>query len=113
MGLLVDSGYEVRVAFDGAEGLDVLADWPADLVVLDLIMPRVDGCSFLTALTMSPGSARPLVLVWSVADTAELDRARSLGATDCLARSATAPRDLLSTIARLLDARTSENPSAI
>jgi CheY-like chemotaxis protein len=100
--LLSHSGYEAVVAFDGQEGLEILARWPADLVLLDLIMPRLDGWAFLGQLAARPQCNRPTVLVWSVAATEELDRARRLGATDCLPRTSTGPEQLLLAIERLL-----------
>jgi CheY-like chemotaxis protein len=40
--------YSVREAANGHEALSVLARWRADLIVLDLMMPEMDGRSFLT-----------------------------------------------------------------
>ena len=53
-------------------------------------MPRLDGWGFLTALQGDAPDPRPSVLVWSVASEDELERARLLGAVECLARSKTA-----------------------
>jgi len=100
--LLNRSGYEAAVAFDGREGLDILHTWHADLVLLDLIMPRLDGWAFLHELASEPESDRPSVLVWSVAADDDLDRARRLGATDCLARTNTGPDQLLQAVERLI-----------
>jgi two-component system KDP operon response regulator KdpE len=36
-------GYDIRVANDGEMALEILKDWPADLVLTDLSMPRLDG----------------------------------------------------------------------
>ncbi len=47
---LQGSSYEVRVAGNGQEGLEVLADWSPDLIVLDLIMPVMDGETFYVSL---------------------------------------------------------------
>jgi CheY-like chemotaxis protein len=101
--LLSRSGYEAVVAFDGREGLDILQTWHADLVLLDLIMPRLDGWAFLHELASEPETDRPTVLVWSVAAADDLDRARRLGATDCLVRTSTGPDQLLRAIERLLE----------
>jgi CheY-like chemotaxis protein len=101
--LLLECNYEPRVAMDGRQALNVLTQWPADLVILDLIMPGMDGWAFLGQLAHSPSISRPLVVVWSVALKEELDRARGLGATECLARGSTGPQQLLDTVARLLE----------
>ena len=104
--LLVSEGYEARIATDGGAALRELATWPADLVLLDLIMPGMDGWEFLERRAASHELARAVVLVWSVAEPTELERARELGAAECLPRATTTPGTLLATVARLLVART-------
>lgn len=47
--LFEDEGFEVREAADGQEALEMLADDPPDAMVLDLMMPRVDGHGVLRA----------------------------------------------------------------
>ena len=48
---LVDAGYAVASAADGADALDQLHDHPADAILLDLMMPVMDGWSFLDAIS--------------------------------------------------------------
>jgi CheY-like chemotaxis protein len=45
--LLVDEGYEVRAATNGRDALTVLASWRPDVILLDLMMPEMDGWAFL------------------------------------------------------------------
>jgi CheY-like chemotaxis protein len=101
--ILEEAGYETRVAFDGNEGLGVLAEWRADLVVLDLHMPRFDGWYFLEQLQRTPARRHPIVLVWSVSGADELETARRLGAAQCLPAVSTGPDQLLKAIERLLN----------
>jgi CheY-like chemotaxis protein len=102
--LLAEQGYELRCAPDGQVGLDVLAEWPADLVVLDLYMPRLDGWTFLRKVGdhQPLAGGRPITVVWSVAAPEELEDARRLGAEACLFVPNTSPDVLLETVARLL-----------
>ena len=44
--ILEAEGYEVRVAENGVDALAVLADWVPDAILLDLMMPRIDGPTF-------------------------------------------------------------------
>jgi two-component system, chemotaxis family, chemotaxis protein CheY len=44
----LDEGYNVRTAAHGREALEVLRTWPAKLVLLDLMLPIMDGWVFLT-----------------------------------------------------------------
>ena len=48
---LVDAGYAVAKAADGADALDQLRDHPADAILLDLMMPVMDGWTFLAEMS--------------------------------------------------------------
>ncbi len=47
--LLVDEGYDVRAAANGRDALAVLATWRPDVILLDLMMPEMDGWAFLAS----------------------------------------------------------------
>ncbi|MCB8821902.1 response regulator [Microvirga rosea] len=55
--LLGDEGFRVIVANNGKQGLERLAEWPADLIMLDFMMPILDGPSTFAALKANPGTA--------------------------------------------------------
>lgn len=78
-------GMAVETAADGAEALAMLNGLPFDLVVLDLMMPRVDGMQVLQAL--KGRSEKPRILVLSARDHVQ-DRvdALNLGADDYLVK---------------------------
>ncbi len=103
--LLADEGYETRIARDGLAAIDALGEWPADLVLLDLMMPHLNGWDFLARRAREPALARSPVVVWSVAPTVELDRARQLGADECLPGGTTNPDDLLEVVSDVLTRR--------
>ena len=63
--LLEDEGYAVRRAFDGQEALDKIAREPVDLVVTDVMMPRIDGVT-LTQRLRARGDRTPVVLMSAV-----------------------------------------------
>ena len=76
---LGDGGHDVVTAANGAEGLGVVAREQPDLVVLDLMMPVMDGYEFLDHLRKMPGRERtPAVVVSAVATGGY---SRRLGAT--------------------------------
>ena len=80
---LLDSGLPVRVdeAEDGEEGLALIAALEPDLVILDLVMPRVSGLGVLLALQEYPPEQRPHILVVSqVSSVALADQVLDLGA---------------------------------
>jgi CheY-like chemotaxis protein len=64
--LLAEEGYDVRAARDGAEAFTMI-DWAPDLILLDLMLPVMDGYQFLRQLRASPQGAHIPVLVLSAA----------------------------------------------
>jgi two-component system alkaline phosphatase synthesis response regulator PhoP len=63
-------GYEVRIAEDGRSGLTTAREWPADLVILDLIVPELDGYGVLKA--MRAGGLRiPVIILSSRSEEAD------------------------------------------
>ena len=61
--LLQSKGYEIMLAQDGLEALDVLKKKPADLILLDVQMPRMDGYTFIMKKTADPAIAKIPVIV--------------------------------------------------
>jgi CheY-like chemotaxis protein len=103
--LLVEDGYDVHVTYDGVAAIQGVTDWQPDLILLDLFMPRLDGWGFLEYRARAPAISDTPVLVWSVGSRDDLDRARQLGATECLSRVGSDPDGLLASVARLVRTR--------
>jgi two-component system, OmpR family, alkaline phosphatase synthesis response regulator PhoP len=72
-------GYEVRIAPDGPKGLALARDWPADLVILDLMLPMMDGYEVLRALR-GGGSRVPVIILSARAEEADKIRGFRLDA---------------------------------
>jgi two-component system, OmpR family, alkaline phosphatase synthesis response regulator PhoP len=68
--VIVESGgYEVRVAYDGQEGLDAVAEEKPDLIVLDVMMPVMNGHAACARLKADKTTASiPIILLTAVAD---------------------------------------------
>jgi CheY-like chemotaxis protein len=78
--LLQIEGYEVAQAADGLEALQRLEETRCDLVLLDLLMPRMDGISFIERVRDDVRYAGlPIFLITAVHDHTTLTRARSMG----------------------------------
>ena len=59
-----DVGYTVHTAANGVQGLEVMAEHPPDLVILDFTMPLLDGAGVLAAMQGDPAlSTVPVVLI--------------------------------------------------
>jgi CheY-like chemotaxis protein len=97
--ILESSDYDVRVAFDGQEALDVLNHFDPDLILLDLKMPNVDGLEFLNAYNERKPSNRAKVILFSNFDLQEeIEEAYRLGIDKYLLKAWASPRDLLKII---------------
>jgi CheY-like chemotaxis protein len=84
--LLGSEGFEVLSAADGSEAMALLYDGvaaggkPVDLVLLDVLMPRMDGVAFLQAMRADPRFRdTPVIGLTGISDTGRLSRLRELG----------------------------------
>ncbi len=67
--IIASGGYDVRVAYDGAEGLEAVAAEKPDLIVLDVMMPVMNGHEACAKLKANPATAKiPIILLTAVAD---------------------------------------------
>ena len=68
--VIVESGgYDVRVAYDGQEGLEAVAEEKPDLIVLDVMMPVMNGHAACARLKADKATASiPIILLTAVAD---------------------------------------------
>lgn len=77
--VLVDHGYAVREARHGVEGLERLDEEPTDLILLDLLMPELDGFGVLDALRARASRVPVIVLTADIQET-QKKRCLDLGA---------------------------------
>jgi phosphoserine phosphatase RsbU/P len=78
-------GHEVLIAGNGREALDVLAARPIDLVLLDIMMPEMDGFQVLERMRSDPVLRLvPVIMISAVDEIDSVARAIELGATDYL-----------------------------
>jgi DNA-binding response OmpR family regulator len=97
-------GYETTTALDGADGLrKVVADKP-DLVILDIMMPEIDGFEVLKVLKDNP-ETQPIPVIMLTAFPTDENVARSYGLdSDCFIPKPFEPEVLLMVVQRLLTA---------
>lgn len=78
--VLSDGGYEAEAARNGRDALEVLDRWPADVIVLDLMMPVMDGWTF--AQRMKEKWSIPFVVLSAATDV--IKHAEQMGAADVM-----------------------------
>ncbi|MBI2763234.1 MAG: response regulator [Chloroflexi bacterium] len=78
-------GHVVREAEDGRQALDRLGAEPFDVVLLDLVMPEMDGYTTLEAIKKDPGLRHiPVIVISGVEDIASIVRCIEIGTIDYL-----------------------------
>ncbi|CAA9379141.1 MAG: hypothetical protein AVDCRST_MAG64-501 [uncultured Phycisphaerae bacterium] len=93
------SGYDAVGAGNGAEALAEVDAAPVDLILLDLMMPKVDGVMFLEALRNRPGgTAVPVLVLTAVPNGSLLTRVKALGAAAVLRKAGFDLDELLAAI---------------
>ena len=94
--LLKHEGYEATAAENGRAALDVLGVTPPDLILLDLMMPELDGLEMLEILQKHPQwKALPVVVLTAMSDTHTIRRAEQLGAREYLVKATFSLADML------------------
>jgi CheY-like chemotaxis protein len=85
--------HEVREARDGAEGLQALRDWPADIAIVDFHMEPIDGVEFTRMIRNAKDSRNPylpIIMMTGFADRPRVVEARDAGVTELVVKPVTA-----------------------
>jgi DNA-binding response OmpR family regulator len=104
--LMSKAGYEVRTATDGEEGFAEVLRAPPDLVLLDVMMPKLDGFSVCQAIRQNPDlkDVRVIMLTARGRD-AEREKGLALGADDYITKPFST-QDAIARVKAVLEAAT-------
>lgn len=103
---LSKSGFDVQLATDGNEALEVLQTFVPDLILLDLVMPNRDGFSTLQAIRENKDLPQmPVIVASNLGQKEDFDKAMSLGATDFVIKSDVSLDELIAKIQKHLPAK--------
>lgn len=82
---LEKAGYEVVTAMDGISALEKAQEMDPDLILLDILIPKMNGFLVFEALKDEPITAEtPVIFISAKAEEEDLEKARKLGAADFL-----------------------------
>src|SRR5262249_37271712 len=80
---LADTEYEVRIASDGESTLKIAREWQPDLVLLDVMMPKLSGFEVCKRLKSDPGTRDVAVIMVTALDQpSDIERAVDVGTND-------------------------------
>lgn len=87
MALELEPGFEVRICASGAEALEIAPQWRPDLILLDVMMPEMDGPAVLAGLRdIAETAATPVVFITARTQQQEVAQLRALGAEGVIAK---------------------------
>jgi len=96
-------GYQTRVAGDGQAGLELAAKEEPDLILLDMLMPTLNGLEFLRRFDAPAKHPRTKIIVFSnMSVPSDVKDAMQLGATKYLTKSSFTPKEIESIIQEVL-----------
>jgi len=100
---LTREGYEVSLARDGEQGLEQIKAIKPEVVLLDILMPKLDGFGVLAKLH-SDGliSTLPVIIISNSGQPVEIDRALKLGARDYLVKAEFSPDEVVQKVRKVL-----------
>ena len=103
---LTRKGYDVVAAADGAEALSQAGQQKPDLILLDVIMPKLQGYEVLKRLKADPATSDiPVIMMSNLAQEADIREALDAGAVSYLVKSNVGLAQLIAKVSEALAAR--------
>lgn len=102
--VLTNAGFKVEVAVDGSEGLTKCRAGGYDLVLLDVMLPKMDGVGILNELKKNPPKIpnKNIYLLTNLTHDPILTEAVSLGAIDVILKTDVNPDELVKKVTEIL-----------
>ncbi|MDB5178609.1 MAG: phoP [Patescibacteria group bacterium] len=98
------TGYEVDVAVDGEEGLEKTRKFNPTLILLDIMMPKLNGLEVLERLKSDPELKKiPVVILTNLAGNNDVQTALKLGAVRYIIKSENRPKQVEEIVRGILD----------
>lgn len=109
VGKLKNEGFRVSQAIDGKEGLYKLREEQPQLVLLDLILPGIDGFEVLHQAHIDPiVSSIPIIVLSNLGQKGDIDRAKENGAVGYLVKAHFTPSQIIEKVQEFLQELSSE-----
>ena len=95
--------FKVSLADNGEDGLKLAQEQLPDLVLLDILLPQMDGFEVLKRLKDDPKTAKiPVILLTNLGQKKDVDRGLALGAEDYLIKAHFMPNEVIAKIKKIL-----------
>jgi len=97
-------GFKVSLAFNGEEGLEALKKEKPDIILLDIMMPKMNGVEMLKAVKADPALKDiPVVMLTNLGDRKEdIQKCKDLGAADYWVKANISLKEIIEGIKKIL-----------
>lgn len=102
------SGFEVMVGINGEDGLNKIEGWKPDLILLDIVMPKINGYEVLESL-QKQGNIIPIIIISNSGQDVELEKTKKLGAVDYIVKAQINPEEVLEKVNKILNITTGDS----
>ena len=100
---LRSESFEVVTAADGEEAMNQLVSTNPDMVLLDIILPKISGFSFLEQVQTDPNLNKiPVIILSNLAQGEDVQKGKDLGAIDYFVKANTSLEDLIKKVRAFL-----------
>jgi len=100
---LLREGFNTEEAVDGEQGVQKIKEAKPDLVLLDLILPGIDGFEVLSKIKEDPSlAAIPIIVLSNLGQKDDIERGLQLGAKDYLIKAHFTPGEVIEKIKNIL-----------
>jgi len=96
-------GFDVQIADDGQKGIDMVTKDTPDIILLDIILPKMDGFTVLKKLKENDQTKSiPVILLTNLGQQEDIDKGLALGAKDYLVKAHFMPSEVVNKIRGIL-----------
>jgi len=100
---LASEGFSVMSAIDGEDGIKKAKEDKPDLVLLDLVLPNIDGFEVLSKIREDASiSKTPVIILSNLGQKEDIDKGMKLGATDYIIKAQFTPEEIVERVKNVL-----------
>lgn len=96
-------GYDVKSAYNGAEGVALSETEKPDIILCDIIMPKMDGFAALKKMKKNPVTANiPVILLTNLGQEEDIRKGKELGAADYFIKANHTPQEVVDKVKSII-----------
>lgn len=108
---LKKEGYETNVAYEGEDGYKKINEWKPDLILLDIVLPKMNGYEVLEKM-QAGNNKTPVIVISNSGQPVEIERTKKLGAVDHLVKTQFDPTEVITKVNDYLNLKAGITPEA-